>query len=446
MLLVYVDRLTNRLGYTLNLVFKDILGIDFNITNKKEYFVSHQGHKLSYTNKKLSNEFFIYSKTLLFETTIENKSIEVFNTHGFPAILRTYSKSSNLDFDIFSAVFYFASRYEEYLPYIQDIHGRFRAENSFAYVNGFLDKPIINIWIKHLESKLKTFYPDLKPDNPKYYKFINTIDVDSAYSVLEKSWLRIGWGIARDLFKGDFSELIFKIKVLRRKNMDPFDTFNYLFSLINRYNFKTIFFILFGRFGKYDKNISPENKKFQQLIKSLCDFAKVGIHPSYASYDEPELLNNQLKKLKGVIHKPIFRSRFHYLRFSLPQSFRKLIDNKITEDFSMGYSTCTGFRAGISSSYNFYDLEYDYETKLRIYPFVVMDTALKNGLKLNSQESINHIRNLIDEVAKVEGCFISIWHNESLSDRYDWKGWREVYESMIDYASKHDRLLFKKFK
>lgn len=440
MLLIYVDRLTNRLGYTLNLVFEDILGIKYSITNNKKDFSSHEGFKLSYSKKKISDEFFIYSKELLFETIIEDKFIECFNSNGFPAIFKTYSKSSELNFDVFASIFYFVSRYEEYLPYIQDSHGRFRPQESFAYKNGFLNKPIVNIWAKHLEEKLKSFYPDLQIDNPKVFRFLNTIDVDSAYSVLEKSWLRIGWGMLRDLFRGDLSEILYKIKVIRKKEKDPFDNFNYLITLMTKYNLKTIFFILFGRYGKYDKNISSENIKFQQLIKNLCDYAKVGVHPSYSSYDEPELLKYQLKKLRSVINKPIYRSRFHYLRFSLPNSFRVLIENKITEDFSMGYSASTGFRAGISNGFNFYDLEYDYETKLRLFPFVIMDTALKTYLKLSPQEAISQIKNLIDEVRSVDGYFISLWHNESLSNRYDWKGWKEVYEWMIEYISKFDRI------
>ena len=36
---------------------------------------------------------------------------------------------------------------------------------------------------------------------------------------------------------------------------------------------------------------------------------------------------------------------------------------------------------------------------------------------------------LKDEVKKVKGQFTSIWHNESLSDKDVWKGWRRVFES-----------------
>ena len=41
MLLIYVSKLTNRLGYTLNLVFKTILNIPFEITLDEEYFCSY---------------------------------------------------------------------------------------------------------------------------------------------------------------------------------------------------------------------------------------------------------------------------------------------------------------------------------------------------------------------------------------------------------------------
>ena len=435
MLLVYVERLTNRLGYTLKLIFGDILGIDYSITDDAESFVQYSGHKLSYAKSRLSDEIFIYSKEILFETTIEDKDINVFETNGFPAFFRTYSQDSCVDFDIFAASFYLASRYEEYLPHIQDIHNRYRAEDSLAYKNGFLEKPIVNIWANHLKGLMLSVYPNIEFPNKKPFRYINTMDVDSAYSVLEKSWIRVSWGMVRDVFRGNFSELIYKLDVLRKKKPDPYDNFNYLFSLINKYNLKTAFFVLFGKYGRYDKNISPDNKRFQELVKSLCDYAKVGIHPSYSSLEDPDLVGEQIRKLRNVIHRPVFRNRFHYLRFSLPRSYRILIENKITEEYSMGYSNAIGFRSGLCTDYNFYDLEYDYETKLRIFPFAVMDVALKNGLGLDANASIEKLRRLIDEVVRVEGRFISLWHNESLSDRYEWQGWREVYEFMIEYAS-----------
>ena len=34
-------------------------------------------------------------------------------------------------------------------------------------------------------------------------------------------------------------------------------------------------------------------------------------------------------------------------------------------------------------------------------------------------------------VKEVKGTFISVWHNESLSDEGIWKGWKIVYEKML---------------
>ena len=64
-----------------------------------------------------------------------------------------------------------------------------------------------------------------------------------------------------------------------------------------------------------------------------------------------------------------------------------------------------------------------------------MDVALKNGLKLRPKEAFDKIRELVEEVRKVNGRFISIWHNESLSDEMEWKSWREVYEKTLELVS-----------
>jgi hypothetical protein len=443
MLLIYVDKITNRLGYTLNLIFKDILGLEYKITTRRDDFAKYEGFKFSYTKRRISNEPYIYSSDLLFETTIEIQNLTLFTYENNPAIFKTYAKDTIMPFDVLAASFYFVSRYEEYLPFIQDKHGRFRCEESLAFKNCFLHKPIVNIWVKILRQKLNEFYPDMI--FPKYYfRYFNTIDIDSAYSFKEKNFFRQSFGFFKDFFTGNFSECVYRINVLLGKKQDPYDTFDYQISLIKQYKLKTIYFILFGHYGKYDKNISPYNKKFHRLIKLLCDYAKVGIHPSYSSFDDAEDLSSQIKELYGVLHKPVLRNRFHYLRFRLPISFRRLLDNMISDDYSMGYSNAIGFRAGICTSYNFYDLEFDGETKLRLHPFSVMDVALKHGLGLNPSEAIDRIKKIVDEVNSVDGDFISVWHNESLSQRYQWKDWQEVYEDMIKYVSAIDRTPFGK--
>ena len=101
----------------------------------------------------------------------------------------------------------------------------------------------------------------------------------------------------------------------------------------------------------------------------------------------------------------------------------------------MGYASEIGFRASICDSYNFYDLDLEIETKLRLHPFQVMDATLNFYLQISPEESIVRIKQIIDEVHKVKGTFISLWHNETIAEYKFWKGWSKVYLEMLEYAA-----------
>ncbi|MBK5284216.1 MAG: hypothetical protein JJE25_02345, partial [Bacteroidia bacterium] len=103
---------------------------------------------------------------------------------------------------------------------------------------------------------------------------------------------------------------------------------------------------------------------------------------------------------------------------------------------TMGYAQITGFRAGTCTAFRFYDLDREETTQLLIHPFAVMDATLKYYMKMSPEESLPHIRQLIDEVKKVDGTFISLWHNESLSDYKQWTGWKNVFEEMVEMAAR----------
>ena len=49
-------------------------------------------------------------------------------------------------------------------------------------------------------------------------------------------------------------------------------------------------------------------------------------------------------------------------------------------------------------------------------------------MKLNIEEAKNITSQIINEIKSVNGTFISLWHNETLSETGIWKGWRSVFE------------------
>lgn len=387
---------------------------------------------MSYTHNQLGDELFFNSRNLLFETGISEQNISVFDYNSNKVFFAT-GKTSALPFDVFAASFYLVSRYEEYLPHIRDEHDRFLAEDSLAFTNGFLQKPLVNIWALWVKKLIQEKYPSLI-FSPKKYEFISTIDIDNAYAFIEKGFTRSVGGYLKSIFKLNVPEIFERTRALMRLQKDPYDTYDFQLEIIKKYKFKSIYFFLLGDYGVNDKNLPIESRKFQSLIKMLGDYAQIGIHPSYGSNKSKDQLKKEVERLSKVIHREVTISRQHFLKLTLPETYRNLIDLDITDDYTMGFASQVGFRASICSPFNFYDLDMDLETNLKIHPFAVMEGTLKYYMKVHREDAMQKIKPLIDEVKAVNGEFVSLWHNDSLSNQKIWLGWSSVYEEMVKYA------------
>ena len=114
-------------------------------------------------------------------------TIEVNDCDGLP-IFFGLSKKSKFPFVVFAASFFLLSRYEEYLPHINDEWGRFLATLSSAYKNNFLDKPLVDFWILRLFKQLKEAFPTLEVNAKAKEQFMPLIDVVSPFKYRHKSF------------------------------------------------------------------------------------------------------------------------------------------------------------------------------------------------------------------------------------------------------------------
>lgn len=433
MIFIFTHKVTNRVKYAFNLVFREVLKVDYQIfTDRKSFEEITEGVKIAYTLNPIDNAFFIRSKPLLFEHGINDQDISVIDFYKTKAFFAV-SGNSMFPFDIFAAAFYLASRYEEYLPHKKDIYNRFDAEQSLAYAEGFLHQPVINIWCKKFGELLCEVFPHLVLPQLEY-KFITTIDVDNAFAYKEKGFVRTLMGLSKSFLTLNFVELIDRLKTLYGFKNDPYDTFEYQRTIIQKFNLNFIYFFLLGDYGVNDKNIPVSNLKFQSLIKSVSDHSDVGIHPSFASNQSFRQLEKEIQRLGNIINREVQKSRQHFLKLDLPDTYRNLIELDITDDYTMGYASNYGFRAGICTPFYFYDLDLEVETKLKIHPFAIMEGTLKYYMSISPEKASAHFERLIDEVKAVNGTFISLWHNDSINNIGIWKGWRQVFEDMIEYG------------
>lgn len=435
MLLIHVPKLTNRLGYTLNVVFHHLLHADYSITTDEQYYLHYGDAKLSYGHKRLDDSLFIKCHPLLFETSIEEQEAGAECRDGQWILFPVYGRNIDFDFDPLAATFFMVTRYEEYLPHREDIHGRFLPEESLAAQAGFLEEPVVDQWARMIARKIQERYPGYSLPGQSY-RFVQTVDIDAAWSYLHKGLFRSVVGMLRDLIsRRDAAEVARRIRVLAHRETDPFDTFEYILEQYRKVPESTLFFfVLLADYGDYDKPASYLNPHFRQLIQHLDDYAKIGIHPGYNTLELPLKAAAEIKRLEDIIHRPIVYNRFHFLRLKLPRSYRILQHAAMRCDYSMGYPDTVGFRAGISSSYPFYDLERDHETELLIQPFSIMDTTLQKYMRLSPEEGLQTYRRIIDAVRAVDGTFCCIIHNQNLSEVDGWEGWRNTYEQMLEYA------------
>jgi hypothetical protein len=433
MLLIYTPSSTQRLRYTFDLMFREILGIDYTLTHDTKEFISSESPKVNYSDgEQLGDELFFYASKLLFEKGIRQQEISVFDWDETKVFFATHPKYI-FPFDPFAAAFYLVSRYEEYLPHQRDVYDRFDAKESLAFEKGFLKKPLINIWAKKIKNVLAEKYPGLKFASRSYH-YVSTIDIDNAYAYKEKGLMRTGGASLRALSRLDFKGFSDRLAVLAGIKKDPYDTYDLLDAIQQTYNLKCIYFFLLGDYGENDKNISVSRKKFQSLIKSIADYSEVGIHPSFGSNTDPSRLRKEISRLRKVLKRDIVKARQHFLMLHFPATYRRLIDHDITDDYSMGFSGEVGFRASICTPFYFYDLDQETTTKLMIHPFAVMDATLRYYMKVKPEDAMTYIDPLIKEVRAVNGTFMSLWHNESLSNMRPWEGWRDVYEQLVKSA------------
>ncbi len=423
MLLIYSTQTTTRLQYICKFIFEEILGTAYSLTTHKESFEEYAGSKINYSNNRFSKNYFqLKPHLLLFEENIRQQNIACFGEGENKVFFTT--EAGDYPFDIFAAAFYLISRYEEYLPHAKDIYGRYAHGNSLAFKENFLHIPLVNYWIKSFAEKLRAEFPGLI-FKEQHFTFLPTYDIDIAWSYKQKGFLRNIGGF----IKSPSADRIASLLAIKQ---DPYDSYTFLDG-IHTLNTLTplYFFLMANKNGLYDKNILPDNKAMQQLIKAHAGKYNIGLHPSWQSYDTKKKIEQEKKTLENIAEKKITSSRQHYIKLNIPETYQQLILTGITADYSMGYGSINGFRASIASSFFWYDLSSEKITTLRIHPFCFMDANCFYEQKLSVAESYDELMHYFMECKKVFGTLITIFHNNFLGTDKIFSGWKELYSTFI---------------
>jgi hypothetical protein len=412
-----------RLRFVADLILNEILGLSWEIVTDKRKI--GKSPVINYSDEKLAGSFLISPASLLFETGTRPQEINVSDWKSLPVFFQT-SGDADFPFDIFAASFYLVARYEEYLEFQPDECGRFRSSDSLAVKNGFLGIPVVDLWAKELAKALVKKFQTLTFRRNEY-KAVMTIDIDEPFAYLGKNVIGNIGGFIHDLTSKS-KNASHRLGCLTKGEKDPYEVFDYITGSCDQDKAETKFFLPVGDHSEVDKNPSWKNTEYRDLINRIAEKFSIGLHPSFKASTDLNVLKTELQRLRIINKKDCHWSRFHYLKISMPVSYRNINNAGISEDYSMGYPDEPGFRAGLARPFRFYDVVDDKLTDLRIFPFQVMDVTLTGYKKMNSDDAKNVISNLIHQIKIAGGLFISIWHNTSLLDTPECREWREVFE------------------
>lgn len=423
-ILIYTRHLGPRLRYILDYIFGYRLGIRYEVTDLIDQVKQSSAFTINYSDISFEAGLTIIPHSILSTQGIGNVELSL-NRWKKTFIIFYNQPGAKIPFDIFSAVFFFISRYEEYLPFTPDRHGRFPAALSLAGKYAFLQQPVVDLWLLHFRELLPF------PVNTHRADWEATMDVDMIWKYLNKKPSVQRWGIIKDILKLNLKGLRERQQVLKQQIPDPFDCFDEIRSCIGK---EVRYFILTSLgLTRFDRNTAPDHPGFQKKIRILSNGTNMGIHPSYYAVIRKSV-GNEINALSEVLGDDIYHSRQHFIRLSLPETYRQLLEAGIREDFTMGYPEVNGFRAGTSLPFYWYDLSKEEPTQLFIHPFVYMDATQLFYGRQEQREQLAEMERIAYQVKSSHGRFIGIWHNYILGDQL-------TYPQQLDLLKKSVALL-----
>ena len=381
------------------------------------------------------------------EYTGENSKLFSLDGENIPVLFHAnsetifnYDEKSHklvINIDIFASAFYFLSLWQEYVSNERDAHERYCAKSSLQYKLNIIDKPIVTIYFNLLKSLIEKYFD------------INFIKRESCIAMTHDIDYIKKWSpgiVYRELvqyFILNFQHVSFKERIGRlRSFLKAFTNENdpYRYSLIKmidfelKNNIRSTYFLKAGCTSKHDVSYSLKNSFLKECVEQLKqnDF-DIGLHPSYKAYNSEIIMGREYLRLKTAFNFDCIGVREHFLRYDVKSTPLIHSNLKFMYDSSLGYSDYEGFRTGFSFPHKLYDIKNDSVLNIIEVPLIVMDATLESYRKLNPEQSLAAIKNMITINNKYGGVFTLLFHNTCYDD-LDYKGWGEVYEETIRYS------------
>jgi peptidoglycan/xylan/chitin deacetylase (PgdA/CDA1 family) len=235
----------------------------------------------------------------------------------------------------------------------------------------------------------------------------------------------------QSLLKMNFNLFFKQLLSIFKKN--PYWCFDKIITIEKKYNIKSTFYFLdesisfnlfnydtwklsLGRYKLDDKNII-------KIIKKLdTEGFEIGLHGSYNSFKDINLLKNEKKKLENILNKKIIGIRQHYLNLD-KDTWKLQAQAGFKYDSSFGHLRKIGFKENKFHPFRPFK---DYFT---VFPLVIMDANLfQNDQSITS--ILKECNKIIDIAIEKNAILVINWHQRVFNEQ-EFPKFKEIYEKLI---------------
>ena len=179
-----------------------------------------------------------------------------------------------------------------------------------------------------------------------------------------------------------------------------------------------------------DPGYNIKSERLKSLLNELKDAGhEVGLHPTYDSWNDSELIEDQKKTLEKSLGSEVINCRQHWLRFSWKDTWLHQARSGLRQDSTLMFNDRSGFRNSCATNWKPWNQLENKTHSIACTTSVIMDSHLFDYNEFNKIERNDHLRFWIMECKEVGGKTSILWHPHSLSKGY---GWLEGFKDLIN--------------
>jgi len=252
-----------------------------------------------------------------------------------------------------------------------------------------------------------------------------THDIDRVYKTYQY--------LTKDMRRGRLGKLS---SLFRKKN--PYWMFDEMAELETKYGAtSTIFFLhetlkfnplkpkewklAAGRYSLRDPDVSKTIRRFHK------DGWEIGLHGSYYSYMNPELLQMEKSILEDELGYEVTGIRQHYLNLVEPETWKYQKEAGFSYDASLGRTDGIGYKDERIHPFS------DPESGMFVIPLTLMECYLFAEAGYDKQKALKLAIQWMDHAEK-HGCMYTILWHQRMFNEDESPGYRWVYEEILKEA------------